>query len=56
MSFLVHAGGEVVTEQDVFDIPVPQVTNRHYPVPHSYLVGTVKDVFSNMFPQFHHAL
>ena len=24
MSFLVHAGGEVVTEQDVFDIPVPQ--------------------------------
>ncbi len=52
MSFLVHAGGEVVTEQDVFDIPVPQVTNRHYPVPHSYLIGTVKDVFSNMFPQF----
>ena len=52
MSFLVHAGGEVVTEQDVFNVPVPQVTNRHYPVPHSYLVGTVKDVFSHMFPQF----
>ena len=50
--FMVHAGGRIVTEQDVLAVDVPPPSNRHYAVPHSYLIGTVRDVFGSMFPEF----
>jgi len=57
--FMVDAGGEVVTREDVFSVPVPEPAKRHYPIPHSYLIGTVQDIFDYKFvnnPEFNYTL
>ena len=52
MGLLVEAGSSRVTEQDLYDVEVPKPSRRHHAIPHSYLVGTVRDVFHNLFPNF----
>jgi len=52
MGLLVESGSDRVTEQDLYDIAVPEPSKRHYAIPHSYLVGSVRDVFHSLFPNF----
>jgi hypothetical protein len=52
MGLLVESGSDRVTEADVYAVPVPEPTRRHHAIPHSYLIGTVRDVFQSKFPEF----
>lgn len=41
MSLTVHAGGKVVTRDDLSLVPVPEATESYVPVPHQQLVETL---------------
>lgn len=52
MGLLVDANGKRVTEEDVCAIETPAPKGRHYPIPHSFMINTVRDIFQSTFPEF----
>jgi len=40
---ILHCGGELVSEQDLENLPTPPHTRTHYPVPHAQFLRTVRE-------------
>ena len=52
MSFLIHAGGEVVTRDDVQNVAVPAPSRRHKAIPHEFLIDSIDKVMDQIYPMF----
>lgn len=40
---ILHCGADKVTRKDVYDVPTPEPTDSHFPIPHEALIETVRD-------------
>lgn len=40
---ILHCGADKVTRKDVYDVPTPEPTDSHFPIPHQALIETVTD-------------
>ena len=52
MGLLVEPGSERVTEQDLYELVVPEPKRRHHAIPHQFLVENVRNTFQSLFPSF----
>lgn len=52
MSLIVHSGGNVVTKDDLAQVPVPEATESYVPVPHNYLAETLLTIGRDILTGF----
>ncbi len=52
MSLAVHAGGNVVTRDDLSLVPVPEATGSYIPVPHTHLAETLATIGRDILAEF----